>query len=284
MKTKKRTLKEVTTFLIITSAISAGIFIWMFNGAKDKLVAVVPMMYTPCISAIITTLIYKGKIRDFGWKSGKPRYLLYAFLLPLAVSIIGYGLFWITKYADFTSENVVYYRWAEMIGFNLPAPFIAGILSKLIIASLLATLFVFGEEVGWSGYLTPKLRSVFSVPVSSILVGIYWSLWHFPAIIGGFYGSGAPLWISLPGFTLVLVGASFARTVLVENSKSLWTGVILHASHNVVLMGIFLEMTKGKGELNPNYIVSETGLFLGMVYISASIIFRRLLAGKSINK
>ena len=55
-------LKKVTTFLIITTLISTGIFIWIFNGAGDSLIAVLPMMFTPGVSAFITAFIFKEKI------------------------------------------------------------------------------------------------------------------------------------------------------------------------------------------------------------------------------
>lgn len=271
METKKETLKQVICFLFITSVITTGIFIWMFNGARNSITAVLPMMYTPGISAILTALIFKGKIGYFGWKFGKARFLGYSYLLPIIVSLLGYGLVWISKFSDFSAQQVMNYKWAKMLGFDLPAPFIVGLLAKMIFASLIAIVFVFGEEVGWSGFLTPKLRKVFSIPVTSLLVGLYWAVWHFPAIIGGFYGTGTPLWVALPGFTLVLVGASFLRTVLIEKSKSLWVGVILHASHNVILMGMFLEMTVDKGYAK--FLVSETGVFLGFVYILVAIVF-----------
>ncbi len=280
MRTKKEITRETVTFLIITTVISTGIFIWMFSGAKDSPAAVIPMMYTPGISAILTILIFKGKIRDLGWKLGKARFLVFAFFLPILVSLIGYGVVWLTDYSDFTTREVVNYRWAKMIGFDLPAPFIVGVLSKSIIATLLTILVVFGEEVGWSGFLTPKLRQLFSIPVTSLIVGVFWAVWHFPAIIGGFYGYGTPLWISLPGFTLVLIGASFIRTVLVEKSKSLWSGVILHASHNVILMGVFLEMSVRKEYTT--YLVSETGLFLGIIYILVALGFYKMLCKKKL--
>ena len=274
MGKKRETAREIITFLIITTVISAGIFIWMFSGAEDSPAAVIPMMYTPGISAVLTILIFKGRIRDLGWKLGKARYMLYALLLPILVSLIGYGLVWLTDYSDFTTREVVNYRWAKIIGFNLPAPFIVGLFSKAILATLLTSLVVFGEEVGWSGFLTPKLREFFSVPMTSLFVGVYWALWHFPAIIGGFYGYGTPLWIALPGFTLVLIGASFIRTVLVEKSKGLWSGVILHSSHNVILMGIFLEMSVRKEYTT--WLVSETGLFLGFIYILVAVGFYKI--------
>ena len=279
METKKETLKQVITFLFITSIISTGIFIWMFSGAKDSPAAVLPMMYTPGISAIITAIIFKDKIGNFGWKLGKARFLIYSYLLPLVVSLLGYGLVWMTKFSDFTTAQVINYKWARMLGFNLPAPFLVGLFSKMILASFLTIIPVFGEEVGWSGFLTPKLRNVLSIPITSIVVGVYWAVWHFPAIIGGFYGTHTPLLFALPGFTLVLIGASFIRTVLIEKSKSLWVGVILHASHNVILMSMFKEMTVDKGYAN--YLVSETGIFLGCVYILIAIVFWKIQLKKS---
>ena len=279
METKKENLKQVITFLFITSIISTGIFIWMFSGAKDSPAAVLPMMYTPGISAIITAIIFQDRIGNFGWKLGKARFLVYSYLLPIVVSLVGYGLVWITKFSDFTTEQVINYKWAKMLGFDLPAPFLVGLFSKMILASFLTIIPVFGEEVGWSGFLTPKLRKVLSIPVTSVLVGVYWAVWHFPAIIGGFYGTGTPLWVALPGFTLVLVGASFNRTVLIEKSKSLWVGVILHTSHNVILMSMFNEMTVDKGYAN--YLVSEKGVFLGFVYILVAIVFWKIQVKKS---
>lgn len=278
MDTKKETLKQVLTFIFITGIVSTGIYVWIFNGAGDSPAAVLPMMFTPGISAIITTLIFKDSIGNLGWKLGKTRFLVYSYLLPVLVSLVGYGIVWMTKYADFTTEEVVNYKWAKMLGFDLPAPFLAGLFSKVFFVSFLTIIPVFGEEVGWSGFLTPKLRKLFSIPVTSLLVGIFWAVWHFPAIIGGFYGTHTPLWVALPGFTLVLIGASFMRTILVEKSESLWVGVILHTSHNVILMSMFNEMTADKGYAN--YLVSEKGVFLGFVYILIAIVFWKIQINK----
>jgi membrane protease YdiL (CAAX protease family) len=279
MDSKENVLIQVFTFLIITSIITTGIFIWMFSGARDSMPAVLVMMWTPGISAILTSLIFKDKIRNYGWKPGKLKFLGYAYTIPVLVSIIAYGLVWLSGFAEFTTEEVENYKWAKLLGFTLPAPFIAGLLSKMVIVPFIALIFVTGEEIGWSGFLTPKLLKITSVPVTSVIVGVYWAVWHYPAIIGGFYGSGTPLWVQLPGFTFCLIGASLIRTVLVSKSKSLWTGVVLHVSGNVILMGIFYEMTvKHK---YAGYLVSESGVFLGIVYIIIAVIFWRIQVRKS---
>jgi len=280
MEKKKDILKQIITFFIILSLITTGIFIWMFSGAKDSFPAVLLMMWSPGISAIITSIIFKDKIRDYGWKPGKIKYLGLAYLLPLIISVIAYGLCWLTGVTEFTGEQVINYKWAKMLGFDLPAPFIVGLLSKMSLGFLLTCIPVLGEEIGWSGFLTPKLLKVTSVPATSMIVGVFWAVWHFPAIIGGFYGYGTPLWIALPGFTMAVVGDSFIRTVLVSKSKSLWTGVVLHSSGNIIFMGIFYEMTVRKDYAA--YIVSETGIFTGIVCLSVALAFMKLMMNKNL--
>jgi len=279
MESKKVMLKHVITFLAITSVMTTGIFIWMFSGAKDNVAAVFAMMWTPGISAILTSVIYKDKISGYGWKPRKVRFLAYSYLFPLIASIIGYGIVWFSGYAEFSTAEVTNYKWAGMLGFDLPAPFVIGLLSKMSLGFLVTIVFVLGEEIGWSGFLTPKLLKLTSVPVTSLIVGGYWAVWHYPAIIGGFYGTGTPLWVALPGFTLVIVAESLVRTVLISKSKSLWIGVVLHASGNIILMGIFWEMTVHKGYAG--YLVSESGVLLGIVYMMMAVLFWKMQAIKS---
>ena len=187
------------------------------------------------------------------------------------IALIAYGSLWISGLTEFSVGVVVNYNWASMLGFDLPVPFIIGLLSKMLLAFPLIFFAVLGEEIGWSGFLTPKLSKISSVAVTSLIVGGCWAIWHFPAIIGGIYGYGTPLWIALPGFTLVMIGLSFLRTVLRLKSGSLWTGVILHASHNLYAVEIFQNLTVKEGYAS--YLVFETGIFLGIVYIIVAMIF-----------
>ncbi len=271
MNNRKEINSLLITFFTLMILFTTVIFIWMFNGAKENVWAILAMMWTPGISALITSLVFKDKISDYGWKPGKISALVYAYSLPLVISLIAYGIAWLSGLAEFTSDQVLNYKWARMLGFENPAPFIVGVLSKMTLGFLLTCLPVLGEEIGWTGFLTPKLLKIYSVPITSLIVGLFWAVWHFPAIFGGFYGQGTPLWVSLPGFTLVIVGYSFMRTVLVKKSKSLWTGVVLHSSGNIILMGMFWEMTV-RNEYTA-YIVSETGILTGIVCLSTALVF-----------
>lgn len=268
------TTKQLAMFFTAVIIISAFIFILMFNGAEDNMGAILAMMWTPGIAALITSAVFRESIRGYGWKPGKIKFLAYAYIIPLVISLVAYGIVWIAGITEFTAERVTNYKWAKMLGFSLPAPFIIGALSKMTLGFLLTCLPVLGEEIGWTGFLTPRLLKKFSVPVASIITGIFWSVWHYPAIIGGFYGTGTPLWIALPGFTLVLTGYSILRTVLYIKSGSLWTGVALHASGNIILMGMFWEMTVQSTEAAS--IVSETGILTGIVCLTAALVFMKM--------
>ena len=272
---KKEGTRELSVFLLITLVMTSGIFIWMFHGGSENMLAVILMMWTPGISALLTLLICKKKLTSLGWRPGKLRFLAYAYLLPLLFSLVAYGLAWLTGLAGFSAEGPTTYRWAAMLGFTLPVPAIVGVLSKMFLGFLFTLVFVTGEEIGWSGFLTPQLLQHTSVPVTSLAVGLFWALWHYPAIIGGFYGQGTPLWVALPGFTMVMIALSFVRTVLVKRSGSLWTGAVLHASSNTILMGIFWELTVQKGKAA--YFVSETGVVVGAVSLLLSIAFWKMM-------
>ncbi len=107
-------------------------------------------------------------------------------------------------------------------------------------------ILIFDKELKES---LPKMNildrmNVYNVP------GDYWS------ILGS---------LALPGFTLVLIGYSFIRTVLVSKSK------VLHSSGNIILMGIFWEMTFHKGYTE--YFVSETGILTGVACVFVAVMF-----------
>jgi len=278
MEIKKETQRQIITFLIILTIISTGVFLWLFNDPENFESIGFVMMYVPGVSALLSSLLLREKLSSYGWRLGKLKYLGWAYLLPLVVAIVAYGLVWFSGFVEFSPEEVQNYRWVRYIGFALPAPFMAGFVSKAVLGTLIGALYTFGEELGWSGYLTPKLLKVKSIPATSLIVGIIWSVWHYPAIIGGLYGVGTPLWVSLPAFTLSFIGVSFIRTVLISKSKSLWVGVILHSSHNMILMSMFWEMTVRKGIAS--YLVSETGIVIAFIYILVGILFWRIYQKK----
>lgn len=105
-----------------------------------------------------------------------------------------------------------------------------------IIPSLLfASLIPFIEELGWRGYALDCLQSKRNALVSSLILGIVWSLWHLPLFfIKDTYqydlGFGSPaFWL----FIIGIVPLSFSFTWIYNNTHRSTLAVILfHAMVN----------------------------------------------------
>jgi membrane protease YdiL (CAAX protease family) len=80
------------------------------------------------------------------------------------------------------------------------------VLSVLFGATLFAALAL-GSELGWRGYLQPRLMPLGRIP-AYLLTGLAWFLWMLP-LIGGYYlmtGSRQDLWNTVPRlFAMVLL-------------------------------------------------------------------------------
>ena len=271
MKQKKLLISFAAILVILTTLT----FVMMFRNITQGSYGVWGglMMWIPGISALITSTIHKDSLKSYGWKLGKIKYLAYSYLVPLLVGITAYGVAWLFGIIEFYGDEASNYKWVRMLGIETPAPVLVGVVSKLILGSVIISILTLGEEIGWSGFLIPKLLKITSIPVTSIIVGLIWAMWHYPAIIGGIYAYGVPLPLTLIGFTLVLIGNSLFKTYLISKSKSLWPGVMIHTSHNVITMGILFDLTiKSKYAA---YFVSEAGIITAVAYVIGAILFYR---------
>ncbi len=67
--------------------------------------------------------------------------------------------------------------------------------------------FGFGEEIGWRGFALPRLQKTMSVSKATLVLGLFWILWHVPAFFyhETYLGMG---WVVIPGMIFgVLCGA-----------------------------------------------------------------------------
>jgi membrane protease YdiL (CAAX protease family) len=95
-----------------------------------------------------------------------------------------------------------------------------------------------GEELGWRGFLLPRLQARYSALVSSLIVGIVWGLWHLPLFMlegqSPTYEFGQAYGVvpSLLGYTVfVVVPYAILFTWMYNNTQgSLLLAFVFHAS------------------------------------------------------
>ena len=104
-------------------------------------------------------------------------------------------------------------------------------LFALLIAWILFEVFTNGEEMGWRGYVLPRLQSKYNALLSSLILGVIWSVWHLPK----FFGTGSSEGHSFFWFTVFTISVAVLYTWLYNNTYgSLLLVVIFHASGNTV--------------------------------------------------
>jgi pimeloyl-ACP methyl ester carboxylesterase/membrane protease YdiL (CAAX protease family) len=79
----------------------------------------------------------------------------------------------------------------------------------VVLAGVGAAVTTILEEIGWTGFAVPRLRRRHSVPLTGLIVGVLWGLWHFlqQVFISGTYADGIPLF----AFLLLSVAAAVAN-------------------------------------------------------------------------
>ena len=104
-----------------------------------------------------------------------------------------------------------------------------------------------GEELGWRGFLLPRMQARYNALVSSLIVGTLWGLWHLPLfMVEGMppYYNMAQKWGVVPsllGLTLfITIPWAILFTWLYNNTKgSLLLAFVFHSSQ--AWFGLFMD-------------------------------------------
>jgi len=96
-----------------------------------------------------------------------------------------------------------------------------------------AALESVGEEIGWRGYLLPRL-----VPLGRVRAwlwsGLLWGCWHWPLIFTGAYHAGGSLPLTLLLFTATILAFTLVINEVRVVTGSLWLAALLHGAHNAI--------------------------------------------------
>ena len=90
------------------------------------------------------------------------------------------------------------------------------------------------EEPGWRGLLQPELQKRFSPLVAALIVSIFWSMWHLPLYLNGFYGDDLVGGMIGGGVFRVLLSI-FLAWVYNRSGGSMFLMIVLHTAFNVMV-------------------------------------------------
>ena len=90
-----------------------------------------------------------------------------------------------------------------------------------------------GEEIGWRGYVLPRMQARMSALRASLILAPFWALWHLPLFLAGWLqGTQSPA--LYPAFIISAFAVSVILTwVYNSTGGSLLMVVLLHAAVNL---------------------------------------------------
>jgi hypothetical protein len=202
-------------------------------------------MFTPALAAfVVRRFITREGFATAGLRRGPWRpYLLVWLGVPLLVAAI-YALTILLGLGQFDPTiSTLTARIAQMAAGRtvppLPSPPVLSLAifaQGLTLGVLLTSVFTFGEEFGWTGYLLVRL-----LPLgrwrAALLYGAIWGIWHAPIIAGGYNYPGYPV---AGVFMMCALTIAFAltQTALRLRFDSVLLTSFFHASINTQGLGV----------------------------------------------
>ncbi len=232
------------------------------------------IMWSPAAAAALTAVIAGTPLSVFGWKWGDWKWQFLAWLTPLAYVSIAYGLIWSVGWGRVPNPEFVADA-AKSVG--LPIPPAASALLMIFFSATLGMFYfggALGEEIGWRGFLVPALFELTNrnFTATALINAVIWACWHAPIIFFSSYNNrGVPRWYSFLCFIILNIGGATIVDWLRLRSGSLWTGVVLHTSHNIFVQDIFTPLTVNTGKTQ--YFIDEFGIVLPLVMLAFAIYF-----------
>jgi membrane protease YdiL (CAAX protease family) len=206
------------------------------SGAGVLLVAF--GMWGPGLSALIVTRRVFGE----SWRTttldrlGRKRYYLWAWLLPAAGTAIAALLTVAFGVAALDPQFLTLQDLMNSQGIAASIPPEALLVIQTVVGVLLAPLvnapFTVGEEIGWRGFLLPRLMQLGIRQWPALLIsGAVWGLWHAPIVLQGHnYPDHPYLGIVMMTVFTMLLAVIFGWLQLA--SGSVWVPAAAHGALN----------------------------------------------------
>jgi membrane protease YdiL (CAAX protease family) len=181
MENQASRIKPLVVYFTLAYLISWSIWFPLYSSAFG--IAGLPVLpfhhgiggLGPLIASFITTGIFEGSggINSLVKRMAKASPLLYIiiaalspFLLAFIASLICYGANQhpIKLSGLFVAKEFPEFNFASFLLYNL-------------------VFFGFGEETGWRGFALPRLQNRANALTASIVLTVFWAIWHWPLFL-----------------------------------------------------------------------------------------------------
>lgn len=207
----KRDIKQLAIFLLICLPIT-----WILNLLGDTML----FCFVPAIAAVLTCIITKVKLRElmmFPKLKRNGKVYLFAVLCGVFLSVAG--------------ELLLPVCFPKVAVFSEEASPLAVIFTVLLITAIGIVQFfiLMGEEIGWMGFLFPRMEKLCGTTGALLLTGLIRAVWHLGLLI--------QMEDVLLNFAALLISNIVLGSILVlvtKKSDSVIPASIIHVLTNAV--------------------------------------------------
>jgi uncharacterized protein len=264
--------RPLSIFLFLLAVFSGCTYVLAVHGHHETRELAAFTVWCPGLAALCTCMLLRIPLGTLGWSWPARRFLKLAYVLPLLYATPVYLLTWLFIRGTFSPKSfeagmIAPYglgRWPalETLGVALPLLF--------TISVIFEAGWALGEELGWRGFLFPRLQQRFGFHGACLISGSIWAVWHIPEIVWTDFNPGTNTVFALFWFTVMVVALGYIMGYIRVRSGSLWPCVLLHAAHNNFIQGLFDPLTAPVGWAK--YITTEFGAGLAVAMVVAATI------------
>ncbi|OHV39219.1 MULTISPECIES: type II CAAX endopeptidase family protein [Pseudofrankia] len=212
-------VRQATIFIGLVYAAVIAIAL-LFPGRDGP--APLLSIFVPTLAVVAVTFGFtpRGRRREIwaGMGLNRPGWRLWpaAILVPAAVVTVPYVIAWA----------------AGMIGVHE----VLISLPDLFLTVVVFTVVILGEEIGWRGFLLPRLQSILPRNRAAVATGFLHGLFHVPLLtMTASYDADGSRWIITPVVVLAVTCAGVFYAWLRDASGSIWPVAVAHNMVNSVV-------------------------------------------------
>ncbi len=280
---KSAAKKRLIIFIALTIIISWIVFLLipicgLTYGIGLSVVIIAAAMFVPALSSILTRLITKEGFRNMYLRphfKGHVKDYLFLYFGPTVLLFLSGAVYFLIFPGSFDPELTALQGLVASTGeqgLTASTLLIVQVLTFVVIGPIVNIIPTMGEELGWRGYLLPKLRMFLSDRAALIITGVIWGIWHLPVIVMGHnYGTGywGYPWLGILAMIFFCVVLGTIEGYISIKLQSAIPAAMIHSTINA---GAALPIYLLKGSYNTLLGPAITGLIGGLPFIALAVI------------
>lgn len=257
---RRTALRQAAAYTVLALGAETGIGL-AFRGSSSPAAPLLSIL-VPVLAVVAVTLTVtpRGQRRaswaGVGLRRAGVRWWPAAILVPALIITLPYLVAWMFGLVTFHDLG--------QIG------------PDLLFGGVVFSVVILGEEIGWRGFLLPRLREVTSPRRAAVLTGLLHGLFHVPLItLTSSYDSVGSPWLVVPIVVVTITAAGVFYAWLWERGASVWPVAIAHNAVNTVIDAA-ATTTLTTSPVALSYVAGESGLVtMAAVLLVAAVLLRR---------